>query len=231
MLCTLLDSHPEILCHHELFNPGGVFTALRYRNTDFGRIDIAERDRDPLGFLTSVWNNDLGHSRVGFKMTRRQQAAVLGRVLLDRDVQKIVLKRKNRLRTYVSELIAEQTGVWEAYSTAELETEPPVVTVAPNELFDHARKNDDYYSWIESELRASGQQYLNTYFEDLFSPRERRRILTYLGVRPTLRSLHIQSVQQNPASIAKLVGNFEELCSALEGSALQQDVYMRSNAQ
>ena len=37
MLCTLLGSHPEILCHHEVFNPSGIFYALYYRD---GRIDL-----------------------------------------------------------------------------------------------------------------------------------------------------------------------------------------------
>ena len=35
MLCTLLDSHPAILCHHELFNPRGIFYALGLRGAGF----------------------------------------------------------------------------------------------------------------------------------------------------------------------------------------------------
>ena len=28
MLCTLLGSHRDVLCHHELFNPDGAYYAL-----------------------------------------------------------------------------------------------------------------------------------------------------------------------------------------------------------
>ena len=35
MLCTLLGSHPDVLCHHELFNPTGVYYALELRDTPF----------------------------------------------------------------------------------------------------------------------------------------------------------------------------------------------------
>ena len=34
LLCTLLNSHPEILCHHEVFNPQGIFTALTHRHQE-----------------------------------------------------------------------------------------------------------------------------------------------------------------------------------------------------
>ena len=26
LLCSLLGSHPHVRCHHELFNPNGIFT-------------------------------------------------------------------------------------------------------------------------------------------------------------------------------------------------------------
>ena len=35
MLCTLLGSHEDVLCHHELFNPRGVFYALELRDGSF----------------------------------------------------------------------------------------------------------------------------------------------------------------------------------------------------
>jgi LPS sulfotransferase NodH len=50
-LCSLLNSHPDVLCHHELFNPSGVFYALGHRD---GALDLGtpeERDRRPLAFL------------------------------------------------------------------------------------------------------------------------------------------------------------------------------------
>ena len=36
-LCSLLNSHPEILCHHELFHPKGIYLAYGYKD---GRLDL-----------------------------------------------------------------------------------------------------------------------------------------------------------------------------------------------
>ena len=50
-LCTLLNSHPEILCHHEVYNPSAIFYALDLRD---GTIELGtrdERDWRPLEFL------------------------------------------------------------------------------------------------------------------------------------------------------------------------------------
>ena len=46
-LCTLLNSHPEILCHHEVYNPSAIFYALEYRggSLDLGTIDDRDRRR------------------------------------------------------------------------------------------------------------------------------------------------------------------------------------------
>lgn len=35
MLCAILDWHPAVLCHHELFNPTGIYYALPLRDGDF----------------------------------------------------------------------------------------------------------------------------------------------------------------------------------------------------
>ena len=50
LLCTLLDSHPDVLCHHEVFNPAGIFWALGDRQGALDLGSMAERDADPLGF-------------------------------------------------------------------------------------------------------------------------------------------------------------------------------------
>ena len=67
LLCTLLNSHPEILCHHEVFNPQGIFLALSHRDQvqQFG--DMTDRDQEPLAFLESVWDSGANHRCVGFK--------------------------------------------------------------------------------------------------------------------------------------------------------------------
>lgn len=50
LLCTLLHSHSEILCHHEVFNPSGIYYALEYRDGSLNLGTIDEREQAPLSF-------------------------------------------------------------------------------------------------------------------------------------------------------------------------------------
>src|SRR6516225_7630935 len=86
MLCTLLNSHPEILCHHEIFNHAGIFYALPLRDRGFSLGALEERDRHPLAFLERVWQTSCGYRCVGFKTTRGQNEQVLQALLNDRGV-------------------------------------------------------------------------------------------------------------------------------------------------
>jgi hypothetical protein len=199
MMCTLLGSHPDVLCHHELFNPRGVFYALDLRDGSFDLGGIEERDRDPLAFLERVWAADLGHTHVGFKMTHRQNEAVLDAVLRDTDVRKIVLRRKNRVRTFVSKRISEELDQWEVYGEAELGSERPRVRV------------DD-----------TRQPFLRVSYERLADHDERTRALDFLGLPDA--TLRARSVRQNPAPLRELVTNYGELESALAGTALAADL-------
>ena len=61
MLCTLLNSHPAITCHHEIFNPRGVFPRTyasqpRPWTAIVGRSGTA----NPLSFLEQFWKTMSG---------------------------------------------------------------------------------------------------------------------------------------------------------------------------
>lgn len=227
MLCTLVGSHRDVLCHHELFNPRGVFYALELRDGSFDLGTIEERDRDPLGFLGRVWAADLGHSHVGFKMTHRQNEAVLDAVLHDAGVRKIVLRRENRVRTFVSQRISEELDQWEVYRESDLGSERPRVHVDPAALQESIAANEAYYGEVEQVLGKTGQSFLRVSYERLLAGTERPRVLEFLGLPEADRaaeSLRIRSVRQNPGALRDLVTNFRELEDALAGTALAADL-------
>jgi LPS sulfotransferase NodH len=231
MLCTLLGSHPDVLCHHEVFNPDGVFYALELRDGSLDLDGIEERDRDPLAFLERVWSTDLGHSHVGFKMTHRQNETVLDAVLRDVGVRKIVLRRQNRVRTFVSRQISEQTGQWEAYREADLVSERPRVHVDVAALREDIAENEGYYGEVERLLETTGQPFVRVWYERLLAGRRderaRARVLEFLGLPEPDRaaaSLRIRSVRQNPASLRELITNFAELEDALAGTGLAAEL-------
>src|SRR5258706_3016978 len=112
-LCSLLQSHPQILCHHEVFHHDEIYYAVGHRDGRLSHLGSThERDRDPLGFLEQLWHEDFGRSVVGIKLLDGQAPEVLARLLADTQVRKLVLRRQSRVRAYVSLLRARETGFW-----------------------------------------------------------------------------------------------------------------------
>jgi LPS sulfotransferase NodH len=222
-LCTLLDSHPEILCHHEIFNPAGIHYALSQRGgrLDFGSVET--RDRDPLAVLERVWRETAGHPIVGFKIGLGQSEEVQRAVIGDPGVRKVVVHRANRIRTYVSEEIARRTGEWESYPWSELAERPTRVEVDPERLREHAQRNERYYAWVRELLAEAGQEALEVVYERLTGEPERRRLQRFLGVAE-LAPLRGSTRKQNPGALRELVSNFDRLAGALRGSPLAAEL-------
>jgi LPS sulfotransferase NodH len=220
MLCNLLHSHPEILCHHELFNVDAIYYALDYRDGSLNLGTFEERNRRPLEFLARVWQTTLGFPCIGFKYGLGHDPVVLQALLEDRGVRKIVLRRRNRIKTFVSELIAFKTGQWEVYRQGELIRDRPKVHVDLAELRQHIARNEEYFQGIDQFLQSSGQPCLRVWYEDLFADAVRLDLLRFLGVTPSLGNLSITSVKQNPKDLRELIANIAEVQSALAGSDL-----------
>lgn len=205
LLCSLLGSHPDILCHHGLFNPGGVHSA-RGRKVTLG--DSAARDRDPAAFLERVWTESDTARAVGFKLNLGESPAAIALLLRDRSVRKLLLRRRNRLRTYVSEEIASRTGLWESYDPC-AETALPAIRVNVADVLRHADRNAAWYAGLEGALVADGQDWLDTDYESLADPSEIARILAFLGVR--VAPLTPACRKRGAADLRAVVANVEDL--------------------
>lgn len=222
LLCTLLGAHPDILCHHELFNPNGIFAALDLRRADdFGSTE--ERDRDPLAFLERVWAHTADRRCVGFKMTRGQCPLIIDHVLRDPAIQTVVLRRRNRLKTYVSTRIAEETGVWEAYSPDDIPPQRPLIHVDLESLEAHAASNATFYVELLQTLDQTGKDCLQVTYEELLTTTEQRRLLDYLGV--PRRLLEPVSVKQNPRDLRRLVADYSDLREQLRGTPYFEELH------
>jgi LPS sulfotransferase NodH len=208
-----------VLCHHEVFNPNGIFYALDRRDGALDLGTIEDRDRHPLQFLDKIWRHTLGFACVGFKMTRGQDERVLQAVLDDPSIRKIVLHRENVIRTYVSEEIAKRTGRWEAYHRSELAENPPQVHIEIGDLENHLKANEAFYDGIEQSLLLSHQKPLKLWYEQLFAPQSHSRLLTFLDVAP--EPLAAKSVRQNPGQLSELISNYRELETAFAGSKFE----------
>lgn len=226
-LCTLLDSHPEVLCHHEIFNPEGLHYSLRLRDGSFDLGTVAERDRAPEAVLEEVWRQSRGHRAVGFKLNRGQDERVFRRVLADPGVRTILLRRRNRIRTFVSEAIAERTGQWESYggSGTDAGAGPRRLVVEAAALRAGVARNERYYGELESALRTGGRPHLSLVYERLADEEERRRMLRFLDVAERPELLTGGTRKQNPYPLSETIANFEQLARELRGSDLEAELY------
>ena len=91
-------------------------------------------------------------------MTHRQNETVLDAVLRDAAVRKIVLRRQNRVRTFVSQRISEELDQWEVYREADLASDRPRVHVDVAALRESIADNEAYYDEIERVLDAAGNR-------------------------------------------------------------------------
>ncbi len=225
LLCTLLNSHPQILCHHEVFNPAGVFSAQGYDGRELAVASLQERDADPLGFLDRVWQTGTGNCCTGFKWTRGQNRTVLNRVVTDAGVRKIVLYRRNRIKTYVSETIAEETGQWEVYARRDLMMPRPRIHVDVEQLLQHIEINQQFYADLQTQLSRLRQPCLKIDYETLFDRHVQQGLLEFLSVSEPQRPLAAASVKQNSTDLRDVIANFAELDLCLSGKALHEELH------
>ena len=223
-LCTVLNSHPAILCHHEIFNPHVVGVARHLQGTDFHLGSMDERARDSLDFLDRVWRADLGHAAVGFKLCLWQHEEAYRAVLSDRSVRKILLKRRNRVRSFVSLLLARQTGEWVVYDDRAAPGARPRVHVDPALLFENIALHERFYGETESALRVSGQDHVCLWYEDLKAEGGIAPALDFLGVTGPPALPQGQTWRLAPATLHELIANFDALSAAVRGSDLEEEL-------
>jgi hypothetical protein len=161
---------------------------------------------------------------VGFKLTHRQNNAVFGRLLADVSVAKIVLGRRNRLKTYVSQQISEALAEWEVYRAADLIRDRPRVHVEPQRFLERAAFDDAYYNEIRHAVAGQGHAWIEVLYEKLFAVDEQHKILRFLGLDPPAGGLKIGSVKQNSSDLRDLVENYDELSRVFEGTPFEAEL-------
>lgn len=135
-LTLLLNSHPEIQCHGEMFNP---FSVIRIK-PDRRDVAVFERDARPIAAVNAFFDEarEGGFAVGGFKFMLGHNIAVLQH-LAERDGLKIIhLRRPNRLAQASSMIKAAQTRAW-----AEREAPPHLsgVKLAAWHLLRSARRS------------------------------------------------------------------------------------------
>lgn len=244
LLCSMLNLHPHILCHHELFHPRNIWYSKDFHsiysqnfsnpvcrqdlvNGKIGIDSIEGRDRNPENFIIKTWQHNYGCQAVGFKLFPNHIPHVAKLLLKDKDVKKILLLRQNKIKSYVSYLIAQETKIWNESiknQTQGIKRKNNPVTVDVDLLLKWSNEQDKYFAQIRQYLTNHQQCFLNLNYEDLVDPYQKlvkSNILEFLGV--SIETCYLQETlkKQNQKSIPDLVTNFAQLKQRIIGTKLE----------
>lgn len=227
LLQTLLNSHPNVVCMHELLlKSGGKSRFRRYNVGRRGEL-IALRKRNMGAFLQAVlkepqppWVQAIGFKAMYVQPRDAAARVETWKVLGEVDGLRVIWLDRNSVRRVISFAIARKTGHWIGQQTKE------PIAIDPDYVLRRLRFEERE---AEKARRAiQGVPVLNVQFESLVEdpPSTLGGVQEFLGVRQ--RSLQSSLSRQNPRSLKEMVANYDDVRDALLGtkweSSLQQSV-------
>lgn len=220
LLVELLNSHSSICCHAELYSEKGAYSVEKhcFCANDSKRL-LWLRDRFPRVFLKWIWLKPRKGQTVGFKIFSYQASRVL-RLVLDRvATKKIILYRKNFLRSELSHQIACMTDEWQRKESATKKRTVNFDLASFHRRFAEVRKHER--EW-EEHMIATGQDFIKISYESISGEsraEELNRVFDFLELpRIDVRSIQTKLKKQNPYGLKELVTNFEEVEASLSGT-------------
>ena len=216
LLCGLLNSHPQIVCFHELFHRKAIYYGPKNNNQyDFGT--TAARDRDPVQFLSRIYSSAHGYKAVGFKMFNGHNNSILSALVKNKNIKKIILHRKAALHAFSSLEIARITGKYQSVGEKGAAHHKKIKIHVDFQLFKaYVEKNERFYDWIKELI--GDQPYYEIDYVDIVKVSNRyKKIIPFIGVEDSssLKAIH---QRQNPEKLKDKIDNFDEICGVLSGT-------------
>lgn len=219
-LIEMLNFHPNLKCHGELFAPKGIYYRGNYRWLN-KRSDFWTKLRDwfPLCSLRFFQFSLLSSRVVGFKLFDEHSQWVRQFVLSREETKKILLLRRNFLRAEISLQIAKKTDAWVQFSNNQ-EREKIVFDVVG--FWEHLGSVRKFEEEVEEFLKSTGQSYVKLFYEDINGAdlgKKMMEIVRFLGLDVyEFQEKQVRLRKQNPHSIRELVTNYEEIEASLVGT-------------
>lgn len=147
LLTETLNSHPDIVCHGEIFHPDptwhlkGTFANLSVEEKLEKRSNIED-------FVDSVFDQP-GAVAVGAKMWLDQNPEWCANFLADESIYKIIYERGNKLAQFSSGELAKRTQIWNLNPGQKLAAGSDIKLSFDEKAFsrfiEHQSKSFDYY--------------------------------------------------------------------------------------
>ena len=204
-----LTTHPDVVCHGELFAAkflGVARPLLVSCGLDF---DIERRNANPVAFLDAILAC-YDDKWVGFKLLLGQQDVVMNEVSR-RGWPMIVLRRDNLLASYSSGLIVKATGQAHAYPNAEIKRATVEFVRAEFDRFIR-RENDNWQLFFEKWCPRN--DLLNLEYREIAFGDGLKRVLEFLGAKPSDLTPGLQ--KRNPDDMLARFVNPEAVVAHLQ---------------
>jgi len=216
LLTSLLDSHPQITCHNEPFNPHGIFTSDQRLQSEDMR---AYRDEDPIRFMELLYSAGGDDRIVGFKILEYQARDVQDHLLQRPDIRKVILRRDNMLASYSSNLIANKVRQWrvEAGNRARRTT----LEFDPGKFHSYVNHAARYDQHVKDLIDSSGSPMMAMEYRDLLRREAQKKLLVFLGADPAYR-MSSTVIRQNPGRLRNRFSNWDQVVAALSGTAMDE---------
>lgn len=211
LLISYLNNHPNIRAYGEVFG-------------NIGNKNIQD--------LIDIVYSKKSHitKSVGFKIfyyhpNDSKSQDIWDYLLSDIRIKVIHLKRKNLLRSLVSELIAYKTNIWkEIHVGNSIKSDQKKIYVDVNSLINQINQN---LEWIESfEKKFKEHDSMNINYEDLVKNPDStlNSIFSFLQVKKIKVQSFLQ--KQNPEKLEDLIINYSELSKHLKKNKLDKYLSM-----
>jgi hypothetical protein len=213
-----LNNHSQILCHYELFHPRGPFFGFADKGIDSAAFekkwDVRRRDQEPFVFLADLLETHQGEEALGYNIFPGHNQAILKGSLLDVHQKKIILRRKDLLKSYISGRLANKTGVWVCENERDLDNmKDAKVHFLRDEFLSYLLRIFNYYNYLETVLGVTRQNFLTVYYEDVMQDRDAtfNKIFTFLNVRQETLDKKSKFIKQSPDDLELLVDNYQDM--------------------
>ena len=220
LLVSLLQSHPNLRLFYELFNKSlSNKTFWDFINYDIDNV-YQYKEEEPVSFLKKLVYREMPQSvsGVGFKLfythaRSSNENQVWDYLKESKDLNIIHLKRKNLLKTHLSEQVALKTQIWVGKKNPS--------QIYPIEL-DYNHALEFFNSVKEQEEKHynffSDHNIFEVNYEDLVKDIEfySRKIQGFLKL--PYKPLYISTPKQSSIPLSQAISNFMELKEKFDGS-------------
>lgn len=185
-LMSLLNSHRDVLCEGEQFNPHSIVGAGWVERSPEA---VTERDKAPVAFLNQFYqrNSNKG-AAVGCKWMIGHHAEIMGHIPNDHDLRLIYVHRENKLAQTSSLMKALQTKQWATRDECKIDRTP--IDAGPFQVAQKSREMEVQDMTFARWLDTVPDPVLRVEYRDMFKPGFEATLCDFLGVTfdPAMKS-------------------------------------------